>query len=106
MSLIKKAVVCVGGVSAAAKLCGVSSRAINKWIAAGRLPRTEFTGETRHAQNLACGAEGGFTAESLLAASAIAFQQSIYGDDPTGSRTGRSAPEIPVQVSSVAQAPP
>ena len=103
MSPIKKAVVCVGGVSAAARLCGVSSRAINKWVAAGRLPRTEFTGETRHAENLASGAEGEFTAESLLAASASAFRQSVHGDDLTGSRTGRSASEVPVQISSSVQ---
>lgn len=53
MSAIKEAVKCVGGAKAAAKACGVSVRAIYKWIAADALPRTEYTGETNYVSQLA-----------------------------------------------------
>ncbi|WP_336512649.1 hypothetical protein [Stutzerimonas stutzeri] len=53
MSAIKEAVKCVGGAKAAAKACGVSVRAIYKWIAADALPRTEYTGETTYVAKLA-----------------------------------------------------
>jgi hypothetical protein len=53
MSAIKEAVKCVGGAKAAAKACGVSVRAVYKWIAADALPRTEYTGETRYVAHLA-----------------------------------------------------
>ena len=97
---IKKAVVCVGGVSAAARLCGVSSRAINKWIAAGKLPRTDFTGETRYAERLASGSNGGFTADALRDASVAAYRRSIDAQNDIEAGAGRSAPEVPVQLSS------
>lgn len=53
MSAIKEAVQSVGGAKAAAKACGVSVRAIYKWIAADALPRTEYTGETDYVAQLA-----------------------------------------------------
>nr|WP_246887621.1 helix-turn-helix domain-containing protein [Pseudomonas protegens] len=43
----------VGGLSAAAKVCGRSYQALNKWRQTDRLPRTEYTGETQYAQHLA-----------------------------------------------------
>ncbi|MEN5312393.1 hypothetical protein [Pseudomonas koreensis] len=43
----------VGGLGAAAKICGRSYQALNKWRQAARLPRTEYTGETNYAQQLA-----------------------------------------------------
>lgn len=104
MSSIKAAIVAVGGISKAARLCGVSSRAINKWVAAGRLPRTEFTGETQHAVNLAQGARGKFTAVSLLQASALAYHRSINGNDSSELETTSSALEVPVQAYRVASA--
>ena len=100
MNPIKRAVTVVGGASAAAKLCGVSARAISKWVAAGKLPRTEYTGETRHAENLARGASGAFTAQWLKDASASAYQMSSDGRDSTSSRTVGSALEVPVNASS------
>ena len=97
MNPIKTAIVAVGGVSKAARLCGVSSRAINKWVAAGKLPRTDFTGETQHAVNLARGADGQFTADSLIQASAAAYRHTTDDSNSSGVSTASSAPEVPVQ---------
>lgn len=66
MNRIKKAVGDIGGTPTAAKTCGVSTRSVNKWIAAERLPRTEYTGETSYAKKLAALSEGKFTAAWLL----------------------------------------
>lgn len=57
MSALKEAVQSVGGAKAAAKACGVSVRAIYKWIAADALPRTEYTGETDYVVRLAKAAD-------------------------------------------------
>lgn len=35
-----------------AEACNVSVRAVRKWEAAGRLPRTEWTGETNYGQRI------------------------------------------------------
>lgn len=43
----------VGGIGAAASVCGRSYQALNKWRQAGVLPRTEYTGETTYAESLA-----------------------------------------------------
>jgi S-adenosylmethionine/arginine decarboxylase-like enzyme len=42
-----------GGMKAVAALCGVSHVAVHKWLKNGRLPRTEYTGETRYAELIA-----------------------------------------------------
>lgn len=57
MSALKEAVQDVGGAKAAARACGVSVRAVYKWIAADALPRTEYTGETNYVASLAQAAE-------------------------------------------------
>lgn len=57
MSPIEDAVAAAGGPIAAAKACGVSRQAVDKWIAKGSLPRTDYTGETSHAKSLAAAAE-------------------------------------------------
>lgn len=54
------------GLSQVAKACGVSYQAVRKWEIAGRLPRTEYTGETKHAEKLASLVEGEITKEQLL----------------------------------------
>ncbi|MFK3973742.1 hypothetical protein ACI2KS_23805 [Pseudomonas sp. NPDC087358] len=100
MNALKHAVSAVGGISAAARMCHVSSRAINKWVAAGRLPRTEYTGETQHAENLARGCNGAFTAQSLRDASARAYQQSTDEANSTAIETQGSALDVPVDASS------
>ncbi|CAD5376737.1 conserved hypothetical protein [Pseudomonas sp. OF001] len=56
MSALKESIVRAGGVARASFVCGVSQRAIYKWIAAGSLPRTEYTGETHYAERLAAAA--------------------------------------------------
>jgi hypothetical protein len=47
----------VGGIGAAAKVCGRSYQALNKWRLAACLPRTDYTGETNYAERLAHAAE-------------------------------------------------
>ena len=59
-----------GKIPAAARVCGVSVRAVYKWIDAGRLPRTDYTGETHYARSLAAAAGGAFSSEWLLSETA------------------------------------
>ena len=40
-------------VSVVAEVCGLTPKAIYKWIERGSLPRTEFTGETEYADKIA-----------------------------------------------------
>ena len=66
MGVLKQSIIQVGGVAKASVICGVSQRAIYKWIAAESLPRTEYSGETCYACLLAEASCGQFTAEWLL----------------------------------------
>ncbi|WP_124313064.1 hypothetical protein [Pseudomonas chlororaphis] len=47
----------VGGIGAAARVCGRSYQALNKWRLAASLPRTDYTGETEYAKLLAAAAQ-------------------------------------------------
>lgn len=47
----------VGGIGMAAKVCGRSYQALNKWRLAASLPRTDYTGETTYAMLLAVAAQ-------------------------------------------------
>ncbi|ELP6230908.1 Cro/Cl family transcriptional regulator [Salmonella enterica] len=49
-----------------AEACGLTPRAIYKWIDGGTLPRTDYTGETKYAQKIACASGGLFTAQQIL----------------------------------------
>ena len=69
MSAISQAVKAVGGPVAAAKICGVRRQAVDKWIAKGSLPRTDYSGETSYALLLAESSSNAFTATWLLAES-------------------------------------
>lgn len=63
----------VGGIGAAAKVCGRSYQALNKWRQAACLPRTDYTGETKYALLLATAAKhkgNSFESAWLLNASA------------------------------------
>lgn len=63
---VKQAVDFAGGAARAGAVCGVSTRAIYKWISSGCLPRTEYTGETCYAEKLAKASCGAFSAAELL----------------------------------------
>lgn len=62
--LIKKR---LNGALSVSRICGVSPRAVYKWIDSGRLPRTEYTGETFYARKLA-DAHVGVSEEEILRA--------------------------------------
>lgn len=96
MNLIKEAVRLAGGTGKAAQACGVSPRAVNKWIKSGRLPRTEYSGETNHAQRLSQASGGRFSAEGLLSS----LKGSSHGEEITHFGTEGSAPSVPVNPSS------
>ncbi|MDP4455658.1 DNA-binding protein, partial [Escherichia coli] len=49
-----------------ADVCGVSQRAIYKWMDNGKLPRTEYTGETNYAEKIAHASNGLFSADAIL----------------------------------------
>jgi len=71
MVTLKQCIEAAGGVPPVAAVCQVSLRAVYKWLAADALPRTEYTGETRHASRIAeLAAEKGhpFSTDELLAA--------------------------------------
>lgn len=40
------------GIARIASACGVTYQAAKKWVDTGRLPRTEWTGETNHAERI------------------------------------------------------
>jgi len=66
MSALRFAIDKVGGVADAAKICGISSRGVYKWLHRDALPRTEYTGETSYAKRLAEASDGAFTGDWLL----------------------------------------
>lgn len=43
------AVAALGGLEATGKVCGVTGQAVSRWLKRGKLPRTEYTGETHYA---------------------------------------------------------
>lgn len=53
MDPLKKAIDDAGGAQMVATACGKTPRAVYKWLTAGSLPRTEYTGETRYAERIA-----------------------------------------------------
>lgn len=69
--VVRRAVSLVGGCEAAGRLCGVSGRAVGKWVKAGKLPRTEATGETHYAAQLAA-AHRDIDADALRATVVVA----------------------------------
>lgn len=48
-----------------AKACGLTPRAIYKWIGSGCLPRTDYTDETNYAEKIALASGGQFTADQI-----------------------------------------
>ncbi len=43
----------LGGYAAIARVCGVTKVSIHRWCRAGRLPRTDYTGETSYGEIIA-----------------------------------------------------
>ena len=66
MNALEEAIQKVGGVPKAAAACGISRNAMYKHKRKGALPRTEYTGETSYAKDLAAASNGAFTKEWLL----------------------------------------
>lgn len=64
-NLISLAVEIVG-LAKLARALGVTYQAVRKWEAKGRLPRTEWTGETCYASLIELATEGKVTKDSLL----------------------------------------
>lgn len=58
-----------------ARICGVRGPSVYKWIANGRLPRTEWTGETMYAQKIADASNGEISKDALLIIVAASGQQ-------------------------------
>lgn len=54
------------GLTSLAKALGVSYQAVGKWRDAGRLPRTEWTGETNYAETIEALTQGAVTREALM----------------------------------------
>ncbi|MBU2750814.1 helix-turn-helix domain-containing protein [Acidithiobacillus thiooxidans] len=55
----------LGSYNALGRVCSVSGKAVMKWVAAGRLPRTEYTGETHYADMIQSATHGAITREDL-----------------------------------------
>ncbi|MHA7847145.1 helix-turn-helix domain-containing protein [Serratia sp. D1N4] len=54
-------------VSVVAGACGLTPKAVYKWIKRGSLPRTDFTGETSYAKKIASASGGRYTEEEIKA---------------------------------------
>ncbi|MFJ3486607.1 hypothetical protein ACIPL1_24860 [Pseudomonas sp. NPDC090202] len=52
MNTISIAIESAGGPVAVATACKVSRQSVDKWVAKGSLPRTEYTGETSYAERI------------------------------------------------------
>lgn len=52
-------------VSVVADACGLTPKAIYKWLERGSLPRTEFTGETEYADKIAKASGGKYSAAQI-----------------------------------------
>jgi DNA-binding transcriptional regulator YdaS (Cro superfamily) len=55
----------LGSYEAIGRVCGVSGKAVMKWVAAGRLPRTEYTGETAYSRRISEATNGAIRREDL-----------------------------------------
>lgn len=64
-NLISKAIEIVG-ICKLAKACGVRYQSIYKWQARGRLPRSDWTGETDYASRIEEATHGRITRAQLL----------------------------------------
>lgn len=63
----------------------VTPWAANKWLRAGRLPRTEYTGETAYARALETAVKAQVTADVLLEAGRLNYRAEVAHDDAPSS---------------------
>jgi len=54
------------GIPEVARACGVSERAVYKWLKNGFLPKTEFFGKTQYAETIERISDGKYQATELL----------------------------------------
>ncbi|AIX74690.1 DNA-binding protein [Pantoea sp. PSNIH4] len=54
------------GIPEVARACGVSERAVYKWLKNGFLPKTEFFGKTQYAKTIERISNGKYQASELL----------------------------------------
>ena len=77
MNIVSKAIAAAieseGSQVKAGRRIGVSQAAISRWMSEGRLPRTEFTGETDYSKTLAI--LSGVQHDKILKASQKAWKQ-------------------------------
>lgn len=52
MQSLKEVFQGAGGIEVVSTVCGLSPRALYKWVARDSLPRTEYTGETAYAESI------------------------------------------------------
>ncbi|WP_162475296.1 Cro/Cl family transcriptional regulator [Candidatus Erwinia dacicola] len=52
-------------VSVVANVCGLTPKAVYKWMEKGSLPRTDFTGETDYATRISKASGGKFSAAEI-----------------------------------------
>lgn len=64
-NLITKAIE-IAGLLPIAKECGVTYQAVRKWEEQGRMPRTEWTGETNHSEKIELITDGKVSRAQLL----------------------------------------
>jgi hypothetical protein len=63
---VLKSIITDIGIRKISKACGVSYEAVRKWGAKGKLPRTEWTGETRYCEQIIKLSNNKLTREQLL----------------------------------------
>ena len=78
---LSKAIAIVG-LQPLAKACGVTYQALRKWESRGRLPRTEWTGETHYATIIERETGGEITRDALLVVTAPAAPVECGTTDP------------------------
>ena len=64
-NLISKAID-LTGLTNLAKACGVTYQSVKRWEAKGRVPRTDWTGETDYASRIEEATKGAITRDQLL----------------------------------------
>jgi len=62
---LNKAAEIAGSFEELGRACKITGKAIKKWAAQGRPPRTEYTGETQYAELISARVDGKVSVEAL-----------------------------------------